>query len=174
MKSLKLIFLLFFALPTLLFGADIQISNLKVENEVSPIGLDVFQPVFSWQMESSNKNRGCFQNAYQIIVTNNQGHVLWNTGKVKSGLSINIKYKGENYKPTSLYNWTITVWDQKGKKYSTKAWFETGLMNDKMVTNIDSDKETTAWSGAKWIGGNSNDMVLHSQYLPVFVINSNG
>ncbi|TDD93831.1 alpha-L-rhamnosidase [Flavobacterium cellulosilyticum] len=172
MKSLKLIFLLFFALPRLLFGADIQISNLKVENEVSPIGLDVFQPVFSWQMESSNKNRGCFQNAYQIIVTNNQGHVLWNTGKVKSGLSINIKYKGENYKPTSLYNWTITVWDQTGKKYSTKAWFETGLMNDKMVTNIDSDKETTAWSGAKWIGGNSNDMVLHSQYLPVFVINS--
>jgi len=172
MKSFKLFFFLFLAVPGFLFGADIQITNLKVENAVTPIGLDVSQPVFSWQMKTSSKNRGYYQNAYQIIVTNNQGNEVWNTGKVKSGVSINIKYKGENFKSTTLYYWTVNVWDQKGKKYSAKSWFETGLLNSKMVTNLDSDKETTAWSGAKWIGGNANDMVLYSQYLPVFVINN--
>ncbi|MFA9187364.1 family 78 glycoside hydrolase catalytic domain [Flavobacterium magnesitis] len=172
MKFFKLIFFLFFAVPSFLFGADIKITNLKVENAVTPIGLDVLQPVFSWQMETSNKNRGYYQNAYQIIVTNNLGVEVWNTGKVKSGASINIKYKGENFKPATLYNWTVNVWDQKGKKYSANSWFETGLLNSKMVTNSDSDKEIIAWSGAKWIGGNANDMVLYSQYLPVFVINS--
>ncbi|HTG66859.1 MAG TPA: alpha-L-rhamnosidase N-terminal domain-containing protein, partial [Flavobacterium sp.] len=172
MKFFKLISFLFLALPAFVFGADIQINNLKVENAVTPIGLDVSQPVFSWQMETSTKNRGYYQNAYQIIVTNNQGNEVWNTGKVKSGASINVKYKGENFKPTTLYNWTVNVWDQKGKKHSANSWFETGLLNSKMVTNSDSDKETTAWSGAKWIGGNANDMVLYSQYLPVFVINS--
>ncbi|SHL56141.1 alpha-L-rhamnosidase [Flavobacterium flevense] len=172
MKSFKLFFFLFLAVPGFLFGADIQIANLKVENAVTPIGLDVSQPVFSWQMKTSSKNRGYYQNAYQIIVTNNLGDEVWNTGKVKSGVSINIKYKGENFKSTTLYYWTVNVWDQKGKKYSAKSWFETGLLNSKMVTNLDSDKETTAWSGAKWIGGNADGMVLFSQYLPVFVINS--
>ena len=172
MKSFKLFFFLFLAVPGFVFGADIQITNLKVENTITPIGLDVSQPVFSWQMETSSKNRGCYQNAYQIIVTNNLGDEVWNTGKVKSGVSINIKYKGENFKSTTLYNWTVNVWDQKGKKHSAKSWFETGLLNSKMVTNSDSDKETTAWSGAKWIGGNADGMVLFSQYLPVFVINS--
>lgn len=172
MKSFKLIIFLFLAIPSFLFGADIQITNLKVENAITPICLDVSEPVFSWQMETSNKNRSYYQNAYQIIVINSQGNEVWNTGKIKSGASINIKYKGENFKSTTLYNWTVNVWDQKGKKYSKKSWFETGLLNSKMVTNSDSDKETTAWSGAKWIGGNANDMVLYSQYLPVFIINS--
>lgn len=172
MNNFKLILALLLIIPKMLFGAEIQITNLKVENAFTPIGLDVTKPVFSWQMETPNKNRGYFQTAYQIIVTNNVGQEVWNTGKVKSGASINIKYKGENFKPTSLYNLTVNVWDQKGKKYSAKSWFETGLLNSKMVTNTDSDKETTVWSGAKWIGGSANDMVLYSQYLPVFTINS--
>ncbi|GGA66426.1 hypothetical protein GCM10008015_03910 [Flavobacterium palustre] len=172
MKIFKLIFLLIFALPTHVFGADIQITNLKVENAVTPIGLDVIQPVFSWQMKAANQDRGYSQKAYQIIVTNNLGNEVWNTTKVISGTSINIKYNGEKLKATSLYNWTVYVWDQKGKKHTSKSWFETGLLNPKMVTNSDSDKETTAWSGAKWIGGNANDMVLYSQYLPVFIINN--
>jgi len=150
---------------------NFQISNLKVENAVTPLGLDVPQPVFSWQMQTSGANRGCYQRTYQIIVTNNLGQEVWNTGKVNSGISINIKYKGENFKPETLYNWTVNVWNQKGKKYAAQSWFETGLMNPKMVTNTGTDKET-AWSGAKWIGGNANDMVLYSQYLPVFIINS--
>ncbi|PXY39311.1 alpha-L-rhamnosidase [Flavobacterium cheongpyeongense] len=155
----------------LLSDANIQISNLKVENAVTPIGLDVSQPVFSWQMQNSGSNIGCYQTAYQIIVTNHVGQEVWNTGKVNSGTSINIKYKGENFKSATLYNWTVNVWNQKGKKYAAHSWFETGLMNPKMVTNSDLDK-STAWSGAKWIGGNPNDMVLYSQYLPVFCINS--
>ena len=172
MKFFKLIFIFLMQVPVFVFAATISINNLKVENTVTPIGIDVSQPVFSWQMQSLVKNRGLHQKAYQIIVTDNQGKELWNTAKVISGASINIKYKGEKFKPTMLYNWTVNVWDQKGKKYSQKSWFETGLLNSKMVTNSDSDKETTAWSGAKWIGGNPTDMVLYSQYLPVFVINA--
>ncbi|HEX8017073.1 MAG TPA: hypothetical protein VF465_17705, partial [Flavobacterium sp.] len=52
--------------------ALLQINNLKVENAVTPIGLDLLQPVFSWQMKTVDKNRGYYQTAYQIIVKNNE------------------------------------------------------------------------------------------------------
>jgi alpha-L-rhamnosidase len=77
---------------------------------------------------------------------------------VDSDISHAIQYGGEALKPTTRYTWKVTVWDNFGKSASAASWFETGLM----------DTGLGAWSGAKWIGGGSEDLVLYSNYLSVY------
>lgn len=136
-----------------------SIQKLKVEYTETPLGIDVELPRFSWQMQSEES--GAFQKAYRIIVTDESGGRVWNSGKVESDLSLNIKYEGVTLKPTTRYNWQLMVWDDKNKELIATSWFETGLMNPGL----------SAWSSARWIGGNNDDLVLYSHYLPVFRIN---
>ncbi|MDD3538541.1 MAG: hypothetical protein PHH65_09910 [Eubacteriales bacterium] len=62
-----------------------KVTSLKVEYEESPLGIDVEQPRFSWQMESSKQGQS--QRAYQVVVTDEAGKEVWNSGKVLSDLS---------------------------------------------------------------------------------------
>lgn len=131
-----------------------------MEYAVAPLGIDVESPAFSWQMKSLNNKIGCSQNAYQIIVCDESGNECWNSGKVNSDISVQIKYKGQQLKATTKYNWNLTVWDNKNKKSTAASYFETGLM--------DTGPGLKAWSGAKWIGMGNDDLALYAQYLPVF------
>lgn len=134
-------------------------SSLKVEYEETPLGIDVENPRFSWQMTSSK--RGQSQSAYQIIVVNTSDQEeVWNSGKITSDISLNIEYSGKTLQPSTKYKWSLNIWDKDEKLLSEESWFETGLM----------DTSISAWDGAKWIGGDDNDLVLYSDYLPVFNI----
>ena len=155
---------LFFYLAFLSMSFSInttQIVNLKTEYSESPVGIDVIHPRFSWQMQS-DKN-GTSQSAYQILVTDESNQVVWNTGKIKNTLSLNVKYQGEPLEPRTIYNWTVTVWDNEEKQYNANSSFETGLLNP--------DAKLSGWSGAKWIGGSDSDLMLYAAYLPVYKIN---
>lgn len=134
-------------------------GSLKVEYEETPLGIDVEKPRFSWQM-SSNK-RGESQSAYQITVTDMAGDEVWNSGKTESDLSLNIEYSGAALQPCTRYRWHLQVWNQDNQRLSADSWFETGLMNPSIE----------AWSGAKWIGGDDDDLVLYPDYLPTYNIN---
>jgi alpha-L-rhamnosidase len=139
-------------------ASGIVIKNLQTEYSQTPLGIDVEHPRFSWQMESEKP--GCYQTAYQLLVFNETNREVWNSGKMSSNESLNIRYEGDTLKPVTRYKWQLTVWDNDKKKHVAESWFETGLM----------DYRESAWDGAKWIGGNDNDLVLYSQYLPVFKI----
>ncbi len=156
-----ILFTLFFSSFSL-YGNDVQLVNLKVEYAAAPIGIDVENPAFSWQMKSLNNKVGCRQNAYQIIVIDESGRECWNSGKVNSGISVQIKYKGQRLEATTRYDWKLTVWDENNKKSTASSYFETGLM--------DTASGLKAWSGAKWIGVGDDDLALYAQYLPVFKI----
>ena len=142
-------------------ASDVKIEKLRTEYAETPIGIDVRLPRFSWQMVASK--RGCFQTAYQLVVSDETGLKVWDSGKIPSKLSLNIKYAGSALKPSTRYHWNLTVWDQEKEKHIASSWFETGLMNP--------DPQLSAWNGAKWIGGTDQDLVLYSPYLPVFKIN---
>ncbi len=157
-QIILLFHLIFF--PCALFGADIQIVKLKVEYAETPIGIDVERPRFSWQMFAPDGQRGCKQTAYQLVVMDESGLTLWNSGKMKSNVSLNVEYKGKPLSATARYHWVVDVWDQNNKKHSARSWFETGLMNPGL----------SAWSGAKWIGGGDDDMGFFAPYFPVFKI----
>ena len=148
-----------------LFLLVIQVANaftlhaLRVEYEENPIGIDATSPRFSWQMRDTK--RGARQIAYQLWVTNPAGKQVWNSGKVMSNTSLNIRYAGEKLHPTTRYQWTIAVWNEANEVQKASAYFETGLM-----TTSDSDAK---WGGAQWIGASTADAyTFFSQYLPVF------
>lgn len=46
-------------------------------------------------------------------------NVLWNSGKVKSGKSSNVKYKGKQLSANSAYFWKVCTWD---KNNNPSAW----------------------------------------------------
>ena len=138
------------------------VQNLKAEYSKTPIGIDVKNPRFSWQMATQSNERGYLQTAYQVVVKDPVGKIMWDSRKVQGNTSVGIVYSGDPLKATTRYMWTVTVWDQKGRPASGTSWFETGLM--------DPDPGSSAWEGAKWIGGGPDDLVLQSQFLSVFKV----
>ena len=135
------------------------IQNLKTNGRVNPIGIDTPQPEFSWQMFSSAVGAG--QKAYHIVVTDEQGNTVWDTGVVESPVSVGILYEGEALQPTTEYRWTLTVTDRDGRELTAgPASFETSLM----------DATFEAWDGAEWIG--SPDLPLDAPSKAVFHISA--
>lgn len=159
MKTITLPFLLLLCVFSTAF-ANFSIDNLSVDYQKTPLGIDQTNPHFSWQMKALDAKRGYAQKAWQVVVTDAKNQVVWGSKKVDSGLSHGIEYAGSALKPTTRYTWKVTVWDNLGQMATNTSWFETGLMNP----------DISAWSGAKWIGGGDNDLVLYSHYLSVFKI----
>ena len=150
-----------FLLIILIFGnvfANVSIDNLKVDYQEKPLGIDIANPHFSWQMEALDTKRGYSQTAYQIIVTDSKNQIVWDSKKVNVDISHGIEYGGSSLKATTRYTWKVSVWDNTNKISSNSSWFETGLMNP----------DISAWSGASWIGGGNEDLVLYSHYLSVY------
>ena len=144
-------------------GNKFTVINLKVEYSKTPLGIDIKIPRFAWQMSAPVGGRGYKQTAYQIIVTDPKGTLVWDTSKIESDSSLNILYAGSELQATTKYTWTVTVWDQNDINANASSWFETGLMN--------ANPDLSAWGGATWIGGSDQDLVLYSHYLSVFKVN---
>ncbi len=107
------------------------VERLKTESLKNPLGIDEENPSFSWQMKDE-KTRGQYQTAYQVVVSDGSEVAVWDSGKVYSQESYNIKYAGKKLSPSTRYSWNVTVWDKSGNPYTSTedAWFETGLMGN--------------------------------------------
>lgn len=123
-----------------LLHAAASVKSLQIEYLTNPIGLDVKEPRFSWQLQSPE--RAVKQVAYQITIAKDANFTkpVWTSGKVDSDQSLHVRYTGPALNPTTRYYWKVTVWNNKARKETSteKAFFETGLFN-------------TGWSGAQWI-----------------------
>jgi len=112
-------------------------GRLQCESLTNPLGVDTKRPVFSWKLRDARF--GAKQTAYEIEVVSSPNGFgsgkadMWDSGKVQSDNSIQVEYAGKELKPSTRYNWRVTVWDKDGKAYppSDAAWFETGLMDFK-------------------------------------------
>ncbi|WP_316795026.1 family 78 glycoside hydrolase catalytic domain [Pedobacter agri] len=137
---------------------SVDITNLKTEYSSNPMGIDIAKPRFSWQMSSSL--RGIGQKAFVVKVKDESGRLVWDSGKINSATSLNIRYNGLPLKPTTRYFWKVLVWDTQMQTHESQSWFETGLMS--------SANNSRSWNMARWIGMDDKDLNLYSQYLPVF------
>ena len=124
--------------------AAMSLAALRCEYRDNPFGIDVTQPGLSWVIESTQ--RGEQQTAYQVLVAsspevlgNDQGD-LWDSGKVTSDESIQIRYAGKPMESRVRCYWKVRVWNQDGKAtdWSQPAAWTMGLLKDE------------DWS-AKWI-----------------------
>ena len=114
---------------------DITFSKLLTDNRIDPLGIDNIKPGFTWIAESDIPEN--YQTAYQILVSStpflldkNEGDI-WDSGKVSSEQSINIKYNGPEVKSRKRYFWKVRIWDksENSSKYSKTAKWEMGLLN---------------------------------------------
>ena len=103
-----------------------KLKQLKTLHMSNPLGIDVI-PYFSWKMESDEQN--VMQTAYQIIVEDETGNEVWNTGKILSDQSAYILYEGKSLLSRTRYIWTVTVWDNHGNEANAFAEFETALLH---------------------------------------------
>ncbi|MBN1293094.1 MAG: alpha-L-rhamnosidase [Candidatus Latescibacteria bacterium] len=77
-----------------------------------------FTPEFSWIVNSATQND--LQTAYQILVASQPDGIkndtgdLWDTGKVKSDVSINVEYNGAPLQPNITCYWKVKTWDKHG------------------------------------------------------------
>lgn len=143
----KLLMILLTLLPLLAF-AQVEVTNLRVENLDEPLGIDTSEPRFSWQMTSDKKiatphsDRGSEnvrQTAYQIVVSGDQGE-LWNSGRIESNQQLWVPYGGQPLKSNTHCTWKVKVWTTAGETaWSSEKHFSIGLLDE------------GKWSGY-WIG----------------------
>lgn len=142
---LRKLFLAITAFLTLLPASAQEITRLTTEYMDRPMGIDVKQPVFGWQMQSDRY--GAAQTAYRIVMASSEenlenGTYTYDSGTVSSPASVCIKYNGPQLAPCTRYYWQVLVTDERGKVHESPAsWFETGLMGG-------------LWGNAMWIASN--------------------
>lgn len=142
---LRKLFLAITAFLTLLPAGAQEITRLTTEYMDRPMGIDVKQPVFGWQMQSDRY--GAAQTAYRMVFATSEenlenGTYTYDSGTVNSPASVCIKYNGPELAPCTRYYWQVLVTDERGKVHESPAsWFETGLMGG-------------LWGNAMWIASN--------------------
>lgn len=156
-KNLKTLAIVLIGMSSLFSYAQKPVQ-LKVEYTLNPIGIDVENPLFSWQIQTDQNKRGQLQTAYQIQVFNEQKELVWDSKKVISDHSVAIQYKGTPLQSRTRYLWNVSSWDEHNERYQSQSFFETGLL----------DTTINAWNGAQWIGTTMEDTPLASHYLSVF------
>ncbi len=139
------IFCCLFLLYTFLSAQKLQVTNLRCENKVDPLGVDAAKPRLSWELQSELRN--VLQMAYRILVADdslllqkNTGNT-WDTKKINSSASIQVLYNGKTLLPAKKYFWKLLVWDNKGR---VSSWSKIEIWQMGLPGKAD-------WKNAKWI-----------------------
>ncbi|WP_145148626.1 alpha-L-rhamnosidase [Paenibacillus xylanexedens] len=108
-----------------------NVSHLRCEYKINPIGLDVKSPRLSWQLQSDRRN--CMQYAYQIQLSMSEDFdgIAWDSGKIITDQSIHVELNHFQPAPRTRYYYRIRAWDDAGSDsgWSETAYFEMGLMD---------------------------------------------
>jgi len=107
-------------------------------------------PRFGWKLSSTGKN--VVQKAYRIQVASSEKFLsrgradVWDSGWVKSGQSVGVRYEGPKVAPRQKVCWKVSIETSAGRAESDVASFETGLSDD-------------SWKGL-WIGAGCEEDYL--------------
>ncbi len=136
-------------------GHALNVTDLRCEYLVDPLGIDSIHPRLSWRLESSA--RGVMQAAYQVLVADSEDLLaqdtgnLWDSGRVESSQSALVPYAGDALESRQRCYWKVRVWDASGEvsEWSPVARWTMGLL------------EPDDWTGT-WIGLDEEDYVPES------------
>jgi len=146
----RLKFSLFFLTVLLTFincsQNPVSVSGLKCDGRINPLGIEVKNPHFSWEINSNE--RDTYQSAYQILVADSPEKLkknignIWDSKVVKSGRSIQVEYAGSTLNSEKKYYWKVKIYNQtqKASSSSEPAMWQMGLLS------------VNDWDKASWIG----------------------
>lgn len=129
-------------------ASALVVQELRCEYLNNPLGIDASQPRLSWVLESNKTSaRGQSQTGYQILVASSRKQLdadqgdLWDTGRVESEQSTQLRYAGRRLVSEQQCFWKVRAWDQDGQPspWSAPALWSMGLLLP------------TDWKG-HWIG----------------------
>jgi len=105
----------------------VTVSALRCEYRANPEGIGAAKPRFGWKEVSDEKNQK--QRAYQIVVSDSNGDVLWDSGRVRSDQSQGVVYAGHPLKYGQAFFWKVRVWDSQDNVtgWSDPATFSTAI-----------------------------------------------
>jgi len=136
-----------------------KISNLTVEYHRNPIGIETPAPRLSWKLESDKKD--VLQLACQVWCASSaekleKEELIWNSGRVESGQSVHVEYKGEKLESGQRVFWKVKAWNNQNEEsgWSETASWEMGLL------------DPSDWH-AKWIEPELNENFEQSNPCPL-------
>ena len=125
---------------------SVEVTRLQVEMKSNPLGIDVAQPRFSWQIASDKPD--LMQVGYRIQVAaspedlQSGKNLLWDSGEITSDCSLFIPYEGEMLQSRQSYYWRVKVkTNQSAGDWSEVQMWSMAILNP------------TEWK-ARWIGDN--------------------
>ena len=126
-------------------------SRLRVEFTENPLTVDTPSPRFSYALD--HPQRAQSQTAYQLAVADAAGATVWDSGRVASNRSLNLRYAGAPLVSDADYTWSAAFWDASGARSSTaSARFSTALLTP------------AAWMGAQWLRAPANGSVFRAEF----------
>jgi alpha-L-rhamnosidase len=116
-----------------------KIHCLRTEYLVNPLGIDEQHPRFSYLIESDEYNKS--QSAYRILVASNKDFLnddkfdLWDSGKVPSSKTSQIKYNGKALRFGQQCYFKCIVFDESDNRYESRenAFFTVGFLQKKDI-----------------------------------------
>ncbi len=136
---------------------DLLVRQLKCEFSSNPRGVEHSHPYLSWEIDAPGK-RNVFQSSCRILVYESEEEPenaiwpIWDSGNLKSGNSVNVKYEGPALHSARKYYWRVQIEDKEGtkSKFSRWAFFETGILDEEewladWIHGPDLDLDNCPW-----------------------------
>ncbi len=122
----------------------LTVGRLRWDGRDRPLGYIQFEPRLGWVVSASR--RGQKQIAYQVLVASDPAKLrpgradIWDSEKVASPESINVRYGGPTPQARQRAYFTVRVWDRDDRPspFAPPSWWEVGLLDEE-------------WEG-QWIG----------------------
>lgn len=151
-------------------------TNLKCEYLENPLGIDIPDPRFYWQLETDTHNTS--QTAYRILVASSKGTLdedvgdMWDSGRVDSADTIHVVYRGATLESAATYCWKVksVLNDGMETDWSEPAQFTTGLFEEAdwedavWISKRPQEEWETAWKERKEI----EQKCIAGMYLPSY------
>lgn len=105
------------------------VHNVSIEWQGQPLALDTLRPRFRWTLVAPSTARGVGQSAFQLVITGEQGVVVFDTTRV-NGESMAFRPQQDlPLKSQHRYHYRLQVWDHSGKELAAaEGSFMTGLL----------------------------------------------
>lgn len=142
--ALLLLIALIFGWTGCTSDSTVEVKNLRLEMKENPLGINVTQPRFSWQIASGQPSLVQVSYQIQVAATPEQlqsgDGLLWDSGVVRSDESVLVPYAGKALESGQPYYWRVKLGTNQGET----PWSETGSWSMALLDNSE-------WK-ATWIG----------------------